>query len=147
MLQLTRTMGLIAALVFTAGMALARDDRAELDFGKYEYQKHCAACHGRAGKGDGVQKPYLHQAPSDLTTLSKRNRGAFPSGRVYEKIDGTREVEHARREMPCWRAEYGAEAAAAYAEEARRDISYSTDLYVETRVAALVDHLRDLQVK
>ena len=147
MLQFTRTKELIAALVFTAGVALAQDRKAEFDFGKYEYDKHCAACHGPTGKGDGVRKPYLHEKPSDLTTLSKTNAGEFPFERVYEKIDGTLEVERALREMPCWRAEYRAEAAAAYAEEAGRDVSYSTDVYVETRFAALVNHLRDLQVK
>ncbi len=145
MLRFTRVMELIAALVFTAGVALAQGRQPEFDFGKYEYEKHCAACHGPNGKGDGVQKQYLHEKPSDLTTLSKRNGGEFPFERVYEKIDGALEVEHASREMPCWGAEYRAEAAAAYAEEAGRDVSYSTELYVETRFVALVNHLRNLQ--
>lgn len=147
MLQFTRTKELIAALVFTAGVALAQDRKAEFDLGEHEYDKHCVACHGPAGKGDGVRKPYLHEKPSDLTTLSLRNGGEFPFERVYEKIDGALEVERALREMPCWGAEYRAEAAAAYAEEAGRDVPYSTDVYVETRFAALVNHLRDLQVK
>ncbi len=147
MLQLTRTKELIAALVFTAGVALAQGGKETFDFGGHEYDKHCAACHGPAGKGDGARTPYLHEKPTDLTTLSKRNGGEFPYERVNERIDGTLEVERALREMPCWRAEYKAEAEAAYAEEAGRDVPYSTEVYVETRFAALVDHLEDLQVK
>ncbi len=147
MLRFTWTQALIAALVFTAGAVLALDRKAESDPGSVEYDTHCAACHGPAGKGDGVRKPYLREKPSDLTTLSKRNGGEFPFERVYEKFDGTLEAERDVREMPCLRAEYRAEAAAAYAEEDGRDISYSTDLYVETRYAALVTHLRHLQVK
>lgn len=147
MLQFTRTKGLIAALVFTVGVALATDGRAESDLGKHEYDRRCAACHGPAGKGDGFRKPYLHQKPSDLTRLAKRSGGAFPVERVHEKVDGALEVGRASREMPCWGAEYKAEAEATYAEEIARDIPISTDAYVETRLAALVNHVRDLQVR
>jgi mono/diheme cytochrome c family protein len=147
MLQFIRTKGLIAALVFTAGVALAQDKKAEIDLGKHEYDRNCAACHGPTGNGDGVRKLYLREKPSDLTTLSLRNGGEFPFERVHAKIDGALEVERASREMPQWGAQYRADAAAAYVEEARRDIDCSTDVFVETRFAALVDHVRDLQVK
>lgn len=150
MLQFTRTKKLIAALAFTAGVTLAQD-RKEFHVGKYEYERYCAACHGPTGKGDGVRKPYLQEKPSDLTTLSKRNGGEFPFERVYDKIDGTLEVERASREMPCWRAEFRAEAESTHEMEASSEAPQSTDvyvdIYVETRYAALVNHLRHLQVK
>ncbi len=147
MLQFIRSKGAVAALGLAAGVALAGSGNAAFDFGQREYDKHCAACHGAAGKGDGVLRSTLRERPSDLTTLSRRTGGAFPSERVHEKIAGTLEVGRAPREMPCWRAEYAAEATAAYAEEAGREVPASTDLYVETRLAALVDHLRALQAR
>jgi mono/diheme cytochrome c family protein len=142
MLQFTRTKGLITALVFASGVALAQE-AASFDFGKHEYDAKCASCHGETGKGDGANKPYLSKSPSDLTTLSKKNQGEFPYEHVYEVIDGRQVVEEqAPRDMPCWAAEYLVEESGDY-----QDVPYNPERYVETRLVALVTHVRSLQEK
>lgn len=141
-MQFTLTKGMIAALVFVSGVALAQVATTEFDFGKHEYDAKCASCHGPAGKGDGVNKAFLEKSPSDLTTLSKKNRGEFPYEHVYDVIDGRYAEEHGARDMPSLGAEYTTQAAGDY-----MDAPYEPSAYVETRLVALVDHVRSLQVK
>jgi mono/diheme cytochrome c family protein len=63
----------------------------------------CATCHGTSGKGDGPTAPALKKAPADLTVLSKKNGGKFPTERVRNYIDGTSSAAaHGSREMPIW---------------------------------------------
>ena len=66
-------------------------DAQSVDVGKYEYDTHCAECHGLGGKGDGPYVQLLRAGTilPDLTELSKRNDGVFPFRRVDETIDGT----------------------------------------------------------
>jgi len=61
------------------------------DIGKYEYDGHCAICHGTSGKGDGPFEGLLKSGTvvPDLTELSKKNNGVFPFAHVYATIDGT----------------------------------------------------------
>jgi hypothetical protein len=69
--------------------------------GKQEYESKCATCHGLSGKGNGPQSTVTK--PADLTVLAKNNGGVFPTQRVYEIIDGRRDVEaHGPRAMPVW---------------------------------------------
>ena len=71
--------------------------------GKNQYLDHCASCHGTDGKGDGPVAKVLSRTPTDLTKLSEVNNGVFPSERLYEVIDGRREMwAHGTREMPVW---------------------------------------------
>ena len=71
------------------------------DIGKEEFESKCATCHGLSGKGDGPQSTVTK--PADLTVLAKNNGGVFPAQRVYEIIDGRREVAaHGPRTMPVW---------------------------------------------
>ena len=51
-----------------------------VDVGKYEYDGHCAICHGVSGTGQGIEPywSYLSKTPANLTTLSKNNGGVFP---------------------------------------------------------------------
>jgi hypothetical protein len=73
------------------------------DFGKSEYMKSCAACHGVSGKGDGPAAKTLAKSPPNLTRLSADNNGAFPLVRTYDVIDGRIDVVvHGPREMPVW---------------------------------------------
>ena len=43
------------------------------------FLSYCAPCHGKDAKGGGPMAPALKATPSDLTTLSKRNNGKFPT--------------------------------------------------------------------
>ena len=48
----------------------------------------CAACHGPTGKGDGEAAAGLAKKPANLTRLSSKNKGAFPTTRVMAQIWG-----------------------------------------------------------
>jgi mono/diheme cytochrome c family protein len=56
--------------------------------GAEDFAAYCAACHGMGGKGDGPMAATLPKRPADLTTLSARNGGTFPTTRVMAKIWG-----------------------------------------------------------
>ncbi len=68
------------------------------------YRTWCAPCHGLEGKGNGPAASALKKTPADLTMLSKKNGGKFPTGRVRTYIDGQDEstTAHGSREMPIW---------------------------------------------
>ena len=129
-------------ILFASGSILAQQ-QAKFDFGEREYVSNCAVCHGLTGKGDGVYKDFLNKSPSDLTNLAKANKGVFPYQKVYEIIDGRQQVKaHGPGDMPIWGAEYSAKAAADYL-----DLPYDLELFVRTRITALIDYLYRLQAK
>jgi len=59
-----------------------------IEFGKEEYVRSCASCHGATGKGDGPAAKSLIKPPADLTRLSEANNGVFPISRIFAAIDG-----------------------------------------------------------
>jgi mono/diheme cytochrome c family protein len=78
-----------------------------VNVGKYEYEAHCAVCHGLKGEGDGPYANFVMKRVSNLTMLSKSNNGVFPFTRVYETIDGTvLFTAHGPKDMPIWGREY-----------------------------------------
>ena len=87
-------------LLTLTGAAVAQDD---LQFGRIEFMRSCAACHGADGKGHGPVTKTLKQQPRDLTKLSEHNKGIFPIARVFAVIDGRIQIiVHGSREMPVW---------------------------------------------
>jgi mono/diheme cytochrome c family protein len=133
---------LVAAVLIAASGSVFSAEK-KMDFGKREYDANCAGCHGAKGKGDGPYKPYLTKSPTDLTVLTKNNKGVFPFDRVYGVVDGRQEVAgHGPRDMPIWGADYLAKAAGAY-----MDVPYDPELYVRTRILALVEYVERLQAK
>lgn len=54
-----------------------------LQKGRALYQKHCASCHGRKGKGDGPAAGYRSGTPVDLTNPELRE---MPDGEIFWKI-------------------------------------------------------------
>ena len=73
------------------------------DSGKSAYLSSCAPCHGVDARGQGFLNSVLKVPGPDLTTLAKRNRGAFPFAAVTEMIEGrTRSDAHGTREVPVW---------------------------------------------
>jgi len=136
---------LIGGAVLLSGAAMAAQ---EFDLGKYEYVSKCASCHGESGQGFGPMRPHLVTHPSDLTSLAKRNGGAFPSQLAWLTIDGRTEKgigAHGSREMPVWGSEYRS--------EALRDAGpYGMALaqpewYVRGRIVALLDYLSRMQAQ
>jgi mono/diheme cytochrome c family protein len=71
--------------------------------GKLEYQKSCAVCHGRDGKGKGAMAKLLKVKPANLTLLSAKHDGFYPFWEVYRVIDGRKEIGgHGSGDMPIW---------------------------------------------
>lgn len=103
--------------------------------GKDDFQHYCAACHGLDGKGkgtwNGVEVP-------DLTVLTRQNGGKFPFEEIHRVVDGRSKARwHQRvRAMPYWGEVYEAEAN-----------NPAAKAQVESRIAAIVDYVRTLQVK
>lgn len=114
------------------------------DLGQQEYLSNCASCHGKAGKGDGPLRAWLTKAPSDLTTLGKRNGGALPVQLVWEMLDGRSASDagpHGSREMPVWGSTYRAQALA------NPSTAGAPEWYVRGRIVALIDYLERIQVR
>ncbi len=53
-----------------------------------DYAAYCSGCHGAGGQGDGEMAGDLAKKPADLTHLSRRNNGDFPTTRVMAQIWG-----------------------------------------------------------
>ena len=67
------------------------------------YAAYCASCHGLKGLGDGPVAASLKIPTPDLTTLTRRNQGQFPSSRVAESIKGETSTQaHGSADMPVW---------------------------------------------
>lgn len=116
------------------------------DLGKREYLDKCAVCHGPSGKGDGGAIDILKTSPPDLTQLKKKNGGVFPVERVTAIIDGRQAVPgHGTQDMPIWGREYLKETAKA--DEHFGPMPYDMEMYVRSRILALIDFLNRIQAK
>ena len=98
------------------------------------FKQYCAACHGADGKGTGPAASALKKAPADLTLLSKKNNGKYPTLQVQSFIRGdSAAAAHGTRDMPMW-----------------GDIFHSVsagDDIVTLRVSNLNDYIKGLQVQ
>jgi mono/diheme cytochrome c family protein len=130
----------LLGVLLVSGSAFAQ---TRPDLGKREFDTNCAMCHGLDGTGGGVMSTYLNRQPTNLTTLAKANGGILPMARMYEVIDGARDVPaHGTREMPAWGNDYRVQAASYYT-----DVPYDPEMFVRTRILALLDYINHLQVK
>jgi mono/diheme cytochrome c family protein len=67
------------------------------------FHEFCAVCHGGDARGAGPAADALKVKPTDLTLLTKQNKGKFPAGQVQDVIVGTEFVAaHGTKEMPMW---------------------------------------------
>lgn len=136
----------LTTLALGAGNFANAAGKDKPDAGKSEFQNRCAVCHGPGGKGDGGAIDILKAAPADLTVLSKKNGGVFPFDRVYSVIDGRQIVKgHGTRDMPIWGKVYSTETVKA--DEYYAGMPYDMEMYVHSRILALIDYLNRLQVK
>jgi mono/diheme cytochrome c family protein len=69
--------------------------------GKAMFDQYCAVCHGKDATGDGASAAALKPAPADLTKISARNGGTFPTAKVRGYIEGLSTED--KRDMPLWR--------------------------------------------
>lgn len=78
----------ILMLLALPGLAACVDIKPARNTGAEDYAAYCSACHGETGKGDGPAAADQSVRPADLTTLSAKNKGAFPTTRVMAQIWG-----------------------------------------------------------
>ena len=100
--------------------------------GRDSFQQYCAPCHGTSGRGDGPVASALRARPADLTTLARRNGGAFPGDRVRDFVTGTGRTlaAHGTTEMPIWGQMFRA---------------FESDARVRERMVNLVTYIESLQ--
>ena len=79
--------GLALLLVVPVGAVFAQQQDAA-ETGRQQFDDKCVVCHGATGVGDGVLAEGLRQRPADLTRLSERNGGTFPTAETFSKIWG-----------------------------------------------------------
>ncbi len=133
----------IALLSLGVGMAGAAS-AANMSLGEFEYRNSCAQCHGPDAKGEGPVTAFLRNLPPDLTMLQKNNDGVFPFANVYAVIDGTAQVDVHGRDMPLWGNRYRQRVES----DPEGDFSPAdTEVYVRTRILALIDYLATMQAK
>jgi mono/diheme cytochrome c family protein len=96
----------IAVSAQAPAKTLARADTAA---GRVLFRQHCSACHGVDAKGNGSlydpesAEPSRRVHPADLTLLSARNAGKFPSERVRNSIFSKDSISaHGTPDMPAW---------------------------------------------
>jgi mono/diheme cytochrome c family protein len=72
--------------------------------GRDLFQFYCATCHGRGGRGDGPVAASLQQRPPDLTAITRRHEGRFPTQAIERLVTGDDlpVAAHGSREMPVW---------------------------------------------
>lgn len=67
------------------------------------FRAYCASCHGATGQGKGPVAAALKDEVPDLTLISLRNGGKFPTARVRTIIAGDDAISaHGSRKMPVW---------------------------------------------
>jgi mono/diheme cytochrome c family protein len=141
-MSMKRLAQFVIAVSAIAGAPASLAQAARVDHGKIEYEAHCAICHGAQGRGNGEMRKFLTVPPSDLTTLARRNGGAFPNQLVWDTIDGRGAPAvgpHGGREMPVWGQAYRQEALA------QAVSAQQPEWYVRNRIVALLDYLSRMQ--
>jgi mono/diheme cytochrome c family protein len=124
----------------------------DFDAGRAEFQSSCASCHGADGKGKGSVSEQLKVPPPDLTILTKKNNGVFPTNAVYETIYGSKTIPaHGTREMPIWGERFNPIMNLPHIVDPTYDaLDPSRELrevVVRTRILAVIDYLNRIQQK
>jgi len=102
--------------------------------GQEMYVSYCASCHGKDGKGNGPAAPALKVPATDLTLLSRQNKGVFPADHVATVIGGAGIAAHGSAEMPVWGTVF-------------RRLSGGHDSEVQQRISNLTKYIESIQSK
>lgn len=99
------------AVVVVAGIGYAAQSssvvveapKTDATNGREMYMSYCASCHGVDGRGNGPTAATLKNRPVDLTILSKKNHGKFPSSHIASVLQfGAPTPWHGSAAMPVW---------------------------------------------
>ena len=122
------------AVAAAASAESAQTAKAKPPDGASLYLAYCASCHGRTGRGDGPVAEYLRIPPADLTKITQRANGVFPTHEVGRMIDGRHVVRaHGDAAMPVWGDAF------------QRIAPEISDAEVVARINALVKYLEAMQ--
>ncbi len=103
--------------------------------GQEMFNSYCAVCHGVDGKGAGPAASALKVVPTDLSALSAKNGGKYPSLHVSSVLRGEAETPaHGSKDMPVWGPLF-------------RHLSQGHDAEVQQRIANLNQYVESLQKK
>ncbi len=149
-MSFTKTIGFGARLLAVGCLALtaagpvnALDKETQIKLGEHEYMASCSSCHGADGMGGGPVAEVLTDRPSDLTQISSRYSGVFPSDQIYDVISGLEMLNpHGDRQMPVWGPRYW-QSAEARAGTVPHDVD--AQALVHGRIMALVQYLESIQ--
>ena len=61
-------------------------DASSIAAGKQLFEKNCASCHGKTGKGDGMMGEELNPKPADLTSTTRKHGSS--DGEVFAVVKG-----------------------------------------------------------
>jgi mono/diheme cytochrome c family protein len=104
----------LALLFSTAPLTTARQSQTTIKkapiqktsagSGKEMFDTYCAVCHGKDAKGHGPAVPAFKLPPPDLTTLTRRHEGKFPTEYVATVLQSgiPEEEAHGSKDMPIW---------------------------------------------
>jgi len=148
-MQASKWFGLGAVTVALAMIAMAQQPAPSQDkvikhvpvkqtnasSGSEMYKSYCAVCHGLDGKGTGPAASALKVDPTDLTELSAKNGGKYPSLHISSVLRGEAETPaHGSKDMPVWGPLF-------------RHLSQGHDAEVQQRIANLNQYVESLQKK
>jgi mono/diheme cytochrome c family protein len=129
---------LAAFLLVLPLVAGAADPDPDPASGQDLYRRYCSSCHGIGGKGDGPVVAALKEKPKDLTLITERHDGQFPTVALVRIVDGRDvAIAHGTREMPVWGKRFGEALEPGMAAETVR----------RGTAQLIVDYLAGLQVK
>lgn len=131
----TRIGSALAMLAFAGFSTAAMAD----DPGMALYSENCAGCHGASGIGDGEMAEFMSVKVPDLTTISQRNDGVFPTLKIAHIIDGRSgmRLRGHGTEMPIW--------GNAFTDASAMEGDYSPVYAARGRVLSVVYYLESLQ--
>ena len=115
----------------------------ELAKAKEDFRTYCSVCHGRDAKGRGPVAGEMKKAPSDLTRISERAGGSFPTEVVFKKVEGLdMPLAHGTSDMPIWGALFVRQAIGegVLIEDAKTAARVATD-----RIRRIVKYLETIQ--
>jgi len=103
--------------------------------GQEMFVAYCATCHGKDAKGDGPAASALKVAPADLTALTKKYGGKYPTMKVTTVLTGQANLAaHGNTEMPVWGPIFFR-------------MSQGNESEVQQRIANLNHYIESLQAK
>jgi len=103
------------------------------DSGAEMFKTYCATCHGLEGKGTGPAAEALKTPPADLTMLTQKNGGKFPTNRVVHIMEGADEIRaHGSTDMPLWGPVF-------------HSLTPGNDAIVKLRISNLAKYIESLQ--